>query len=76
MGGFSQQSANALHDVAERLVSRYGAHDDGRAAQIRRTVDAEAERFQDASVHAFVPILVERAVRGRLETGPRPDEVA
>lgn len=52
-----------LDDLAERLVEEYRAVD---AATVRSTVDDERERFADAKVHVFIPILVERGVRARL----------
>jgi hypothetical protein len=67
MAGFNEKSAGALDQVADRLVARYGHDDQQRAALIRTSVTSEAGRFADAPVHAFVPILVERAVRGRLD---------
>jgi hypothetical protein len=61
-----QKTEDALSAVADRLGERYGEHPGGVGA-IRELVSAEAGRFAEAKVHAFVPILVERAVRGRLD---------
>ncbi|HEV2779965.1 MAG TPA: hypothetical protein VGX25_11265 [Actinophytocola sp.] len=40
----------------------------GNAGEVRRLVARERNRFADARVHAFVPILVERSVRAHLAT--------
>ncbi|HEX3786303.1 MAG TPA: hypothetical protein VHW44_00450 [Pseudonocardiaceae bacterium] len=36
---------------------------------VRSFVRDESDRFADARVHAFIPVLVERAVRDRLASG-------
>lgn len=63
----SKKPEDALRMLAERLVDSYGRRDLGRGHAIRDLVTARASRFEDAKVHAFVPILVERAVRSRLD---------
>ena len=55
-----------LAEVEERLVDEFGAE---RRGTVHRVVEEERQRFDDASVHAFVPILVERSVRSRLGEG-------
>jgi hypothetical protein len=60
----TRQSGAYLAEVQDRLLDRY---QDVPADRIRRYTKAEAERLADMPVQAFVPILVERAVRNRLE---------
>lgn len=50
--------------LENRLVKEYGGE---RSEVVRRVVSEERGRFADARVHAFVPILVERSVRSRLD---------
>jgi hypothetical protein len=52
-----------LAELESRLVDEYGP--DHRDA-VHTAVQEESDRFTDASIHAFVPILVERSVRTRL----------
>ena len=51
-----------LRVVSEKLQHRFGV--DGVVADA--TVDREAQRLSGARVHAFVPLLVERAARRSL----------
>ncbi|WP_424185822.1 three-helix bundle dimerization domain-containing protein [Actinokineospora sp. G85] len=53
-----------LHQVEGRLVERFGPE---RADDVRSALSAERGRFEGARVTAFVPILVERHARRRLE---------
>jgi hypothetical protein len=46
-----------------QLVDEYGGD---RRDAVRQLVTQERSRFSDARVHAFVPILLERSVRSRL----------
>jgi hypothetical protein len=50
-------------ELEARLVDEYGAD---RRAMVRSTLEQERHRFDHASIHAFVPILVERSARSRL----------
>ena len=50
-------------ELEDRLIEDYGA--DHRQT-VHHLVTQERDRFADARVHAFVPILVERSVRSRL----------
>lgn len=52
-----------LAELEARLVDELGAD---RRAIVHRAVEEEHNRFADARIHAFVPILVERSVRSRL----------
>jgi hypothetical protein len=53
-------------ELEARLVDEFGAT---RQPAVHRAIEDERNRFIDASVHAFVPILVERSVRARLGGG-------
>jgi hypothetical protein len=56
----------SVADVAEKLACHEGLGDERRTAQIRRWCDETAQRFIDAPVQTFVPILVEHIVRNRM----------
>jgi hypothetical protein len=51
-------------ELETRLVKEYGSEGE---EVVRRVVSEERDRFAGARVHAFVPILVERSVRSRLD---------
>lgn len=70
MSGSDQGFRDALRGVVDRLVARFGAQDPARAEMIWESVTAEADRYHDAAVQSFVPILVERSVRDRLGDAP------
>lgn len=55
----------SVADVAEKLARHEGLGE-RRTAQIRRWCDETAQRFIDAPVQTFVPILVEHIVRNRM----------
>ncbi|GAA2344198.1 three-helix bundle dimerization domain-containing protein [Dactylosporangium salmoneum] len=56
---------HALAHATERLIKRYaGRHD---PQTVRQTVARAAERYANAQVHAFVPVLVERDARRILD---------
>lgn len=65
-------------DVQSELTKRLTLRDpQGRARLIRRWVREAATGFDHAPLRAFVPILVERAVRSRLLASPTtPDDSA
>jgi len=56
----------SLHDLAARLARLPGNTDPEQAALISRWVGEAADQFSNAPIQAFVPILVEQIVRGRL----------
>ena len=64
MDDLTRQTGAYLADVEDRLVDRYREVPADRVRQYTRT---EANRFSGAPVQVFVPILVERAVRDRLD---------
>lgn len=56
----------SVAEVAEKLARHEGLDDERRTAEIRRWCDETAQRFIDAPVQTFVPILVEHIVRNRM----------
>jgi hypothetical protein len=54
-----------LDQLEDRLITRY--EHDIPAERVRACMRDEVDRLADAPVRTFVPILVERAVRARLE---------
>jgi hypothetical protein len=56
-----------LSVVAEKLKARYGDMD---GALIDTTVEQEASRLRETPVQSFLPLLVERAARLRLDSTP------
>ncbi|GAB3147333.1 three-helix bundle dimerization domain-containing protein [Amycolatopsis sp. NPDC004378] len=63
----SEQLDTHLEQVEDRLSRDYSSVPRPRLHDL---VSSERARFNDARVHAFVPILVERAVRTTLTTPP------
>ncbi|ONI79633.1 hypothetical protein ALI144C_22915 [Actinosynnema sp. ALI-1.44] len=59
------QNGIHLDQIEDRLITRY--QNDVPAEDVRECMRAEADRFAAAPVRTFVPILVERAVRARLD---------
>jgi hypothetical protein len=62
-GERSDQLRAQLDDLVDRLAEHYA---DVPAEAVRSQVLAESERFSGARVRAFIPVLVERAVRSHL----------
>jgi len=63
LAGQSDQLRSQLDELTGRLARDYA---DVATDTVRSYVRAESDRFADARVRAFIPVLVERAVRGRL----------
>ena len=63
IGSSSDQIEAQLDEVETRLVDEYGSVDED---TVRRHVRDERKHFAGAKVQAFLPILVERAVRDKL----------
>ncbi len=61
-----KQETSALDEVAARLARVTGNTDPQQAALISRWVAEAAEKFREAPIQVFVPILVEHIVRVRL----------
>jgi hypothetical protein len=66
VGGDSPVSEDVLTDLAEKLASQEGNSDPRRLAEIRRWCEEAAQRFVDAPVQVFVPVLIENIVRDRM----------
>ena len=64
------QVARSVADVAEKLACHEGRGDEQRTAQLRPQIrqwcEDAAQKFVEAPVQTFVPILVEHLVRNRL----------
>lgn len=56
----------SVADVADKLARHEGRGDERRNAEIRRWCEETAQRFIDAPVQTFVPLLVEHIVRNRM----------
>jgi hypothetical protein len=65
--GQADHLRSQLDELAGRLARDYA---DVATDTLRSYVRAESDRFADARVRAFIPVLVERAVRGRLGRHP------
>lgn len=63
-----QLVAEQLKAVESRLIERYAHQREISPDRIRQTFAVVADRFAQARVRAFVPILVERAVRREIES--------
>jgi hypothetical protein len=63
-----QAMDDQLHRVADRLGSKYGDRAGG--FEIESAVFAEAERYRDARVKQYIPVLVQHAVQERLRNRP------
>ena len=69
----SSAVARSVADVADKLASHEGHHDEQRTRQIKQWCENAAEQFVDAPVQTFIPILVEHIVRNRMiETRTAP----
>ncbi len=64
----SAPAARGLDDVVARLHRRFGHTGAGQSSKITAWVQEAAAEFIDAPVQTYVPILVERIVRRRIET--------
>jgi hypothetical protein len=56
-----------VNQVAAKLASHEGSNDQMRLDQITKWCEEVAERFVDAPIQVFVPILIENMVRTRME---------
>ncbi|AXB49122.1 three-helix bundle dimerization domain-containing protein [Amycolatopsis albispora] len=61
-----EQLSEQLRALEERLARDYS---DVPPRTVHRCVEQEAGRFSGARVLSFIPVLVERAVRPKLERG-------
>ncbi|KDN21898.1 three-helix bundle dimerization domain-containing protein [Amycolatopsis rifamycinica] len=60
----SRGEDDSFDALASRLIDEYGPE---RSQDIRAAIAAERRRFDDAGVRSFLPVLVERSARDRLE---------
>jgi hypothetical protein len=65
-----QQVGQHLRDMEDRLVTEYASQPDIGEDRVRHALGRVRERFADARIHAFLPILVERAAREELNASP------
>jgi hypothetical protein len=63
----SAAETRSLDELAARLARLPGNTDPEQAALISKWVGEAADQFSNAPVQAFVPILVEHIVRGRIQ---------
>jgi hypothetical protein len=63
-----QAMDDQLHRVADRLGRKYGDRAGG--SEIQSAVFEEAERYRDARVKQYIPVLVQHAVQERLRHRP------
>ena len=69
-GEAERAAARSVTDVAAQLARHEGRGDPQRAAEITRWCEEAARQFVNAPIQAFVPILVEHAVRCRMHARP------
>jgi len=62
-----QQFVQQLKEAEGRLVDQYDGHSDISEDRVRQTFWLVSQRFVDAPIRAFLPILIERAVRRELK---------
>ncbi|WP_410597431.1 three-helix bundle dimerization domain-containing protein [Amycolatopsis sp. lyj-23] len=55
---------DSFEALASRLIDEYGEE---RRDDVQAAIAAERRRLDDADVRSFLPVLVERSVRDRLE---------
>lgn len=67
------QLAQQLRDVEDRLVTEFASRPDVGEHRVQHVLALVRERFADARIHAFLPILMERAAREQLN-GSRPQQ--
>jgi hypothetical protein len=65
--GSEQPVADQLKELEDQLVARYAGGDVVTEVRVRQVFSAVLARFTDARVRAYLPILVERAVRKEIE---------
>jgi hypothetical protein len=63
-----QAMDDQLHRVADRLGRKYG--DRAVGSEIESAVFEEAERYRDARIKQYIPVLVQHAVQERFRHRP------
>jgi hypothetical protein len=66
-GAEAAQIAEQLSEAEGRLVEQYAGRNGINEDRVRRTFGQVRQRFAEARMRTFVPILVERAVRRELD---------
>ncbi|WP_037076449.1 three-helix bundle dimerization domain-containing protein [Pseudonocardia spinosispora] len=61
-----RQLAQQLADTEGRLIAQLAGRREITEERVRETFARMYQRFTDAPVRSFLPILIERAVRGEL----------
>ena len=69
-----QHLRHQLSQARQRLLAHYQGRADLSDDSVRRTFERVAQRYADAHIRAFVPILVERAARGELDRSAPPGQ--
>jgi len=62
-----RQVAQQLRDTEARLLDHYAGRAGVTADRVRQVIASVRERFADARIRSFLPILVERAARQELD---------
>jgi hypothetical protein len=62
-----RQVTQHLDDLGARLLAEYRKKPDFAEDRVIQTIKLARDRFSDVRIHAFLPILIERAVRRELD---------
>ncbi|HTF54242.1 MAG TPA: hypothetical protein VK735_42925 [Pseudonocardia sp.] len=62
-----RQVAEQLRDTEARLLDQYDGRAGVTADQVTQVIASVRDRFADARIRSFLPILVERATRQELD---------
>ena len=62
-----RQVAQQLRDTEARLLDQYAGRAGVTADRVMQVIASVRERFADARIRSFLPILVERAARQELD---------
>lgn len=62
-----RQAAEHLNNLEAKLVAEYSQKSGYTEDGVRQTIKVVRGRFSAARIHAFLPILVERAIRQELD---------
>jgi hypothetical protein len=62
-----RQVAQQLRDTEARLLQQYAGRVGVPAERVTQVISSVRERFADARIRSFLPILIERAARRELD---------
>jgi hypothetical protein len=62
-----RQVAQQLRDTEARLLEHYAGRVGVPAERVTQVISSVRERFADARIRSFLPILIERAARRELD---------